>query len=1052
MFDGLFQTDTDRALAIEAENPRATPKKPPGFFTGMGTALVEGPIQGALESGRVITNVLAEYGKAAAFREGAAPAESIDRMFTTEDPNAKELGRLAKKYDPDPETSSTAAQIVHGFGKFATKVVGAVATAGPAAPLVVGVDEGVSEGLRLSDKGVDAGTATLAGAARGTATAAAVALPIAGRTILQTVGLAAAGGPGAFIAEQATIREILRDADYQTQAAEYDPFDVLGLVVSTAAPLTFGAAAHLMRGRRAAAPAAPAAAPVAPKPPDEVVDAARVELLNQHDMALVQGTGPEAVQAHAEGRAMAVERIERGEPAVVADTGPAVLQNRDRSTTASVAQMQAIAAEPDYLRLSPGRQLAEGTPVVIAEAEVPAAQLGGRDVAVDARGGRVDVQYAVVEAEQLLGSHNASGIANPAYGTGAAGQLRAVAGNARVAGLQRGYEMGTTAAYREALAADASHGIAADVIKGMKRPVLVRLMSADQVTADIGDRTNVAGVSDLSPVDQAANDARRVKFESLEFEDDGSPTPDAVRRFVLGMPEPEQAGLINKSGAPTRQAIDRLMAATFKKAYGDDDLVDLYAAAIDPEARNVISALGQAAGSMARLEGAGDLDIRQAVVDAAKLAVNARRSGVKLEVFAKQVDIESDPFSTAIVQIFARNPRSPKKIATDLQDLAEFVAKQAEAPAEDIFGPVARATRGDILARLTGDESPSAKLAREVEAEGVKFGATPEQMGGLVEHMRQAEAAKTDFDAGVKVIAEAVDGNPMIPGLKGIVRSVEKMMLDYAGDAKRLKDIVRATVEIKTIDSVDQALAVTRAQFGEPIGLRNTLAEGSAPTAPDGYRDVKMNVVVNGHEAELQINVPEMLEAKGEAHKLYEEARSIEGRIFSEKRDATPEEAARLEVLQAEQRAIYGAAWDRAITNATIARKASSDTSAPLWENDDPGNLRPSGTSQARTAQSGVLETGTPSTSANSVPAGKEAGSGIESTSDVIIARDAPEQDVSVRAALQAIEARGDFEIELEDGTRVSARQAMADAAAAVKQAETDSQAFRAAVECALGS
>ena len=321
MFDGLFQSETDRALSLEAETPRQRPKKAPGFFTGMGTALVEGPIQGALESGRVITNVLAEYGKAAAFREGAPKDESIDRMFTTEDPNAKELGRLAKKYDPDPETSSTAAQIVHGFGKFATKVVGAVATAGPAAPLVVGVDEGVSEGLRLADKGVDAGTAAMAGAVRGAATAAAVALPVAGRTILQTVGLAAAGGPGAFIAEQATIREILRRADYEAQARAYDPFDVLGLVVSTAAPLTFGAAAHVMRARRGAAPAPAPAAPSAAVP-DEVVDAARVELLNQHDAALVRGEGPEAVQVHAQGRAAAAAKIERGEPPIDARPAP----------------------------------------------------------------------------------------------------------------------------------------------------------------------------------------------------------------------------------------------------------------------------------------------------------------------------------------------------------------------------------------------------------------------------------------------------------------------------------------------------------------------------------------------------------------------------------------------------------------------------------------------------------------------------------------------------------------------------------------------------------
>lgn len=327
MFDGLFQAETDRALGIEAESPRPGPKpKPPGMFTGMGTALIEGPAQGVLESGRALVNVLTEYGKAAAFREGGRKEDTIDRMLTEESPDAKELGRLAKKYDPDPETSSTAAQIVHQFGRLGAKIAGAAAIAGPAAPLVVGADEGITEGLKLADKGVDAATAAKAGAVHGLATAASVALPIAGRTILQTVGLAAAGGPAAFIAERATIREILEGADYGAQAAEYDPFDVTGLLASTGGPLLFGLGAHALRaGRRGSVATQTAVVP------DDVVDAARTDLLNQHDLDLVRGDGPEAVQRHAEGRKVAEQRFQDGQPPVdigdqrgaEAESGPA---------------------------------------------------------------------------------------------------------------------------------------------------------------------------------------------------------------------------------------------------------------------------------------------------------------------------------------------------------------------------------------------------------------------------------------------------------------------------------------------------------------------------------------------------------------------------------------------------------------------------------------------------------------------------------------------------------------------------------------------------------
>jgi len=97
------------------------------------------------------------------------------------------------------------------------------------------------------------------------------------------------------------------------------------------------------------------------------------------------------------------------------------------------------------------------------------------------------------------------------------------------------------------------------------------------------------------PTDQvtASNDAQRVDMETLSFAEDGSITPEAVRQFVRAMPQAEQGGLIDTRGQPTRQAVDRINAAMFAKAYGNDELIRLFAQAQDPEARNVLSALAQ---------------------------------------------------------------------------------------------------------------------------------------------------------------------------------------------------------------------------------------------------------------------------------------------------------------------------------------------------------------------------------------------------------------------------------------------------------------------------
>lgn len=378
-----------------------------------------------------------------------------------------------------------------------------------------------------------------------------------------------------------------------------------------------------------------------------------------------------------------------------------VLQNRDREGAASIAQMQQIASNPDYNRVSISRQLGEGSPVVIDEVNLPDAQRGREEVAVDGQGRSIRTRYAVVEATDLLASHTADGQAVKGYERGEGGKLRAVAGNGRVAGIQRAYTNGKAMDYRTSMQFDQLHGVDPQVIAGMKAPVLVRTMSPVDVTADIGDRTNTTGVSQLSPVEQAKNDARRVHVAGLEFDDNGDPTPDSVRRFVQGMPESERGNLMDAGGQYGRQAVDRLMAAVFWKAYGDADLVQLYAQATDPEAKTVLNALADAAGPMAQLEGTA-VDIRDVVAEAAKAAVNARRKGLKLADFARTQDMTMTADTQAVVDFFAQNIRSAKRIGEGLRSAAQFALDNQGG--SDMFGDVAPASRADVVNKLRGQD------------------------------------------------------------------------------------------------------------------------------------------------------------------------------------------------------------------------------------------------------------------------------------------------------------------------------------------------------------
>jgi transposase len=106
------------------------------------------------------------------------------------------------------------------------------------------------------------------------------------------------------------------------------------------------------------------------------------------------------------------------------------------------------------------------------------------------------------------------------------------------------------------------------------------------------------------------------------------------------MPVEEHGTLKNeKTGDANPHAEDRLMNAVFYKAYNSEPLIDLYASTRDPEAKIYLNALGTVAPKMAKLENAGDYDVRNSVVQAVEAAVNAKRRGINLSDFAKQGEI-----------------------------------------------------------------------------------------------------------------------------------------------------------------------------------------------------------------------------------------------------------------------------------------------------------------------------------------------------------------------------------------------------------------------------
>jgi len=308
MFNSLYGEQTDQALNAKAQYGIKPDEPDPGILAGVGSALIQGPVSGALETGRAAAYLGSISTPGLVYKGLSSGDWSLDNLLK-ETEAGKALGEKSKSFEPDADTASQAAHIVHGLTKFGTKALGYAMTMGPMGAVAFGTDEAVSEGLRLTDQGVDGATAAQAGLVHGIMSGVGVALPAAGQTLKGTAALVGVGGPGFFAGEQHVMGQILDEAGYADIAKQYDPFDMTGLIVSAAAPGVFGAAAHAMRAKakgKAAAQAQtdpdvsnPAAARTEAKPeaepdllaqasevdlpPREIVDAVRVHNLKSHE-------------------------------------------------------------------------------------------------------------------------------------------------------------------------------------------------------------------------------------------------------------------------------------------------------------------------------------------------------------------------------------------------------------------------------------------------------------------------------------------------------------------------------------------------------------------------------------------------------------------------------------------------------------------------------------------------------------------------------------------------------------------------------------------------
>lgn len=290
-----------------------------------------------------------------------------------------------------------------------------------------------------------------------------------------------------------------------------------------------------------------------------------------------------------------------------------------------------------------------------------------------AKGTKVETGFTVVEADQLIASHDINGKVNPDYpqlfqprdrsrdssiqwvqktaanidpdslgrtqradsGAPIVGPDRVVeSGNGRTMALQEAYRSGNAEEYRDWLIAEAGYfGLDAEHIKAMKSPILVRVrtsMDIDRrmfaIEANQDDKLSLTGT------EKAKADADRLDSALLnKLGDDGNllaaSNRDFVNGFLQSLGDTEAAQYMTSNGQPTGALIARIQAAIFAKAYNDDRLLELTADTSRPEVANVLEALNVSAPEFI-LAQAADADSAKALtgklVDSVETSLNSQ--------------------------------------------------------------------------------------------------------------------------------------------------------------------------------------------------------------------------------------------------------------------------------------------------------------------------------------------------------------------------------------------------------------------------------------------
>lgn len=330
-----------------------------------------------------------------------------------------------------------------------------------------------------------------------------------------------------------------------------------------------------------------------------------------------------------------------------------------------------------------------------------------------------------IDPEQLGGSRRADSGA-PIIGDDGIVE----SGNGRTMALLLAYQNGNADDYRDWLEETASYfNINPDEVSKMKQPVLVRVRQSDVDRAAFAVEANQDDKLGMTATEKAKADEARITPDLIsKLHADGDLTSlenaDFIKGFLTSLGTNEAAQYITSNNRPTQSLIARVQAALFSKAYNDDRLLELTADTTDPEIKNILNGLNGSASEFIKMRQSdkdsgrdtGDKTTKT-IIDAINMFKTAKEKGMSLERYLKQIDMFDKPKDDIVntAELISKYNRSGKKLSALFNGIASAVKRDNEkSRTGSMFGGNATLKYKDVLEsvnrNILAEEEKNAKL------------------------------------------------------------------------------------------------------------------------------------------------------------------------------------------------------------------------------------------------------------------------------------------------------------------------------------------------------